>query len=398
MDIGVIASSIVALAYQMRKVIDEVFCDNDDDDDESDDEIEIMLATVMHEEKEVGPKPARCQNFVELVVPRFTFKQFQENFRMSAPAFERLLTVIAPLLENRTGTGRPTTKIEKQLLAVVWLLATPDCFRSIGMKFDMSKSTLHSCFRRVIVALVSISHRLITWPTGEKLERTVQKFTDIAGMAGVIGAIDGCYVPIDAPQVDAQYYRTRKCEYAITLQAVCDPELRFTDVFAGYPGSVGDLRVFRNSPLYRDTEANVQNFFPNGEYIIGDKAYNPPLPWCISPYKNIGHLTAIQISFNTILSKTRQTIERTFGLLKGRFRRLRHLSMVCYEEIPDTILACCVLHNICLQQEDDFLELYIEEELPFVYGNEGDEIGQYEPAGETGGAKRDRLAAALANH
>ncbi|XP_024882898.1 uncharacterized protein LOC112461754 isoform X2 [Temnothorax curvispinosus] len=148
MDMGVIASSVVALAYQMRKVIDEVFYDNDDDDDESDDEIEIMLATVMHEEKEVGPKPARCQNFVELVVPRFTFKQFQENFRMSAPAFERLLTVIAPLLENRTGTGRPTTKIEKQLLAVVWLLATPDCFRSIGMKFDMSKSTLHSCFRR----------------------------------------------------------------------------------------------------------------------------------------------------------------------------------------------------------------------------------------------------------
>ncbi|TGZ57223.1 putative nuclease HARBI1 [Temnothorax longispinosus] len=144
----------------MRKVIDEVFCENNDDDDESDDEVEIMLATVMHEEKEVGPNPARCQNFVELVVPRFTFKQFQENFRMSAPAFEILLAVIAPLLENRTGTGRPTTRIEKQLLAVVWLLATPDCFRSIGMKFDMSKSTLHSCFRRVIVALVCISHRL----------------------------------------------------------------------------------------------------------------------------------------------------------------------------------------------------------------------------------------------
>lgn len=33
--------------------------------------------------------------------------------------------------------------------------------------------------------------------------------------------------------------------------------------------------------------------------------------------------------------------------------------------IPTTILACCVLHNICLNYEDIFIENYIEEGLPF---------------------------------
>ncbi|XP_071578086.1 uncharacterized protein [Temnothorax nylanderi] len=38
-------------------------------------------------------------------------------------------------------------------------------------------------------------------------------------MTGVIGAIDGCYVLIDAPQVDAQYYRTRKYEAGNMVQS-----------------------------------------------------------------------------------------------------------------------------------------------------------------------------------
>jgi len=45
----------------------------------------------------------------------------------------------------------------------------------------------------------------------------------------------------------------------------------------------------------------------------------------------------------------RQVIERAFALLKGRFRRLKYLHMSCINLIPYVILACCVLHNICLE-------------------------------------------------
>jgi len=50
--------------------------------------------------------------------------------------------------------------------------------------------------------------------------------------------------------------------------------MRFIDCFAGYPGSVGDLRIFQNNDLWHTVHRNKNNFFPNGKYIIGDRAYS----------------------------------------------------------------------------------------------------------------------------
>lgn len=55
----------------------------------------------------------------------------------------------------------------------------------------------------------------------------------------------------------------------------------------------------------------------------------------------------------------RQIIERAFALLKGRFRRLKYLHMSCIDLIPYVILACCVLHNICLEGCEDDIDDFI---------------------------------------
>ncbi|XP_039314687.1 putative nuclease HARBI1 [Solenopsis invicta] len=111
---------------------------------------------------------------------------------------------------------------EKQLLATIWLLATPDSYRSIGERFVISKSTLFACFVRVITALQDIAPQVIHWPIEGELPLIKEKFKAIAGIDDVIGALDGTYVPIKAPTKDAQTYRNRKMQYAITLQAICD--------------------------------------------------------------------------------------------------------------------------------------------------------------------------------
>lgn len=59
-------------------------------------------------------------------------------------------------------------------------------------------------------------------------------------------------------------------------------------------------------------------------------------------------MTGEQRKFNSVHAKTRQVIERAFALLVGRFRRLKHLQMKKQALIPPTIIAACVLHNICL--------------------------------------------------
>lgn len=91
-------------------------------------------------------------------------------------------------------------------------------------------------------------------------------------------------------------YKTYKKKYAVILQAICDSDLVFLDCFAGYPGSVGDIRVFRNSDLWSEVQRNRQLYFPNEEYIIGDKAY-PVLRWCISPFRDRGNLTVVSTCF-----------------------------------------------------------------------------------------------------
>lgn len=46
-------------------------------------------------------------------------------------------------------------------------------------------------------------------------------------------------------------------------------------------------------------------------------------------------------------------IERAFALLKIRFRILLNcLPLLGIKHIPEFIIACCVLHNICILKND----------------------------------------------
>ncbi|XP_036150211.1 putative nuclease HARBI1, partial [Monomorium pharaonis] len=143
------------------------------------------------------------------------------------------------------------------------------------VQFGIGKVSLHRYFLRVIHALYDISSEVIRWPDGHNINKIKNEFYGKAGMPDVIGAIDGSHIEIEAPKIDAASYRTSKKKYTVQLQAVCDASLVFTDCFAGYPGAVHDVCVLHNSPLYRDAMRNERALFPNGEYFIGDKGYQP---------------------------------------------------------------------------------------------------------------------------
>ncbi|CAC5421676.1 unnamed protein product [Mytilus coruscus] len=54
-----------------------------------------------------------------------------------------------------------------------------------------------------------------------------------------------------------------------------------------------------------------------------------------------------------------QAVERTIGHVKGRFRRLRELIIHEPKQIVLTILAGCILHNLCIIAHED-IDLYID--------------------------------------
>lgn len=136
------------------------------------------------------------------------------------------------------------------------------------------------------------------------------------------------------------------------MQAICDHQCRFIHCYVGNVGSVHDQRVFRLSEVHNYLNDPIK--FPDNCHLIGDAAYTIH-EHLLVPYRDNGHLSARQRNFNFCHSSARMAIERTFGLLKGRFRSLLTvLDMERVDIIPSMILACCILHNICLLRGDEF--------------------------------------------
>ena len=82
--------------------------------------------------------------------------------------------------------------------------------------------------------------------------------------------------------------------------------------------------------------------------LLSDSAY-PTTLWQVKPYIKLNQnimLNHSQKKFGKALSLARVTIERAFGVLKERWRCLLKRLDNNLENIPDIILACCVLHNI----------------------------------------------------
>ena len=106
---------------------------------------------------------------------------------------------------------------------------------------------------------------IIIWLHKEQMEQQKELFFHMSNMPNAIEAVDGTFIPIRAPNQDAEVYITRKCNYAITMQAITNVELKFTDVFVGYTGSVNDTHIFQND-----------------KHILGNKAYTS-FAWCVKP-------------------------------------------------------------------------------------------------------------------
>lgn len=83
---------------------------------------------------------------------------------------------------------------------------------------------------------------------------------------------------------------------------------------------------------------------------VGDSGY-PLEPWLLTPFGTPA--TAIEQKYNSLHSRTRNVVERCFGLMKSRFRCLdRSGGTLLYspEKTCKIVAAVSVLHNICIDR------------------------------------------------
>ncbi|KAK0144219.1 putative nuclease HARBI1 [Merluccius polli] len=74
----------------------------------------------------------------------------------------------------------------------------------------------------------------------QQLHRIKANLMAIAGMPGVVGAIDGTHIKIIAPSKDEDVFVNRKKVHSINTQIVFDATFNIIDVVAKWPGSTHD--------------------------------------------------------------------------------------------------------------------------------------------------------------
>ncbi|CAG4990230.1 unnamed protein product [Colias eurytheme] len=89
-------------------------------------------------------------------------------------------------------------------------------------------------------------------------------------------------------------------------------DLKLMNVVARWPGSAHDATIFNQSVL----KAQCEDGILGNLWLLGDSAY-PNRPYLLTPLLNPA--TAQEINYNEAQIKTRNTIERTFGVWKRRF-------------------------------------------------------------------------------
>lgn len=88
-----------------------------------------------------------------------------------------------------------------------------------------------------------------------------------------------------------------------------------------------------------------------GPLLVGDSAY-PLSIWLMKPFKQTANLTEEQVNYNESLSQARVVIEQAYGILKVRWRNLLKPMEEHTSTMSVTIMACCVVHNICIDVRD----------------------------------------------
>ncbi|CAG2223980.1 unnamed protein product [Mytilus edulis] len=330
---------------------------------EDDEEEKLQLYLLQTELESARKERVKTQGYFEVTIPRYLPDTFQRFFRVSRNTFEILCQQLGACPEMRTRLyrgGREELHSIKKVLLVLRYLASQETILEISDKFNVTEYTLLKYRRQVLEAVYNnMMGRIITWPTQNELPDVAQRFNDMGQyqFPGVIGAIDGTHIPIEAPRENPQAYFNRKKFHSVILQAVCKDNLEIIDINVGWPGRVHDAKVLRNSTVWEDGD-RISGY--GRFHLIGDGAY-PLKRWLLTPFRDNGHLTAEQKKFNKSLSSKRQVIERSFGLLKGRFRRLKHINMIDIKEICNVVCTAVVFHNICISNGEN-LEEFMEED------------------------------------
>ncbi|KAB0803348.1 hypothetical protein PPYR_00318 [Photinus pyralis] len=382
----------LALAFLNDDDVFEEF-NSSDDETEYTNSIISQCRNLIQEHKKmcisnINPEHSRIS-----ITEQYSDEEIIRNFRLSRSKINYLVdtfsdsTLFKDLYRNNS---RGNITPEKHILTFLWFAGHHTAsYRDVADKFNLSLSSLHDVITRIMMFLSNVlALNVIKLPSSEQKQTTMNFYHEKNKLPNVIGCIDATHIKIDKQNEPSVNYSNSQQYFSHILQAVCNEELNFLDIYVGCPGSVHDANVFKSSAL----DIDLETICDDGGYLLGDEAY-PNLPTLLTPYQDHGNLTSSQIYFNLVHNSCRSDIDHAFQLLKKRFKQLYHLKLRGDERICHFIRACCTLHNLADKSDET---IFAQEDD--IEDNQPDSLQNEDPPNIRGNTIRDEICVQLFQH
>ncbi|XP_050337645.1 uncharacterized protein LOC126763918 [Bactrocera neohumeralis] len=239
------------------------------------------------------PKSCECE---QTVLRKFDDNRFYQMVRVRPEEFCYILNLIKHDEVFNTSSREVQLPVELQFKIVLYRLGSSgegQSVRKVAFLFGVGDGALFS--------ILKLKSKFLFW-THERERQQIVSSTSTE-MPGCVGYVDGSEVKLsEAPVNEHTMYYSRKRQYAVKLQAICDYKLRIRQLIVGYPGSVHDAKIFSNCLLFKHPE----RFLSTSQWIAGDSAY-PLKPFLITSFRqNSSEYTEEERhSFNKYFSKYR---------------------------------------------------------------------------------------------
>jgi hypothetical protein len=289
-------------------------------------------------------------------VPNMDTYEYRSHFRMHRKSFLTLTNLLQPhyINYNAHRGGKPQYPVDFSLAIFIWRIANKCTCREIGILFGIPRSSVIHITRVWNSIIINNLSYLMKLPKTEGQWKEKAEIFQRCQRTGnrmnyPVGAVDGCHIAIAQPAAKEypETYFNRKGWHSIVLMGLVDRAGLFMAINIGRPGCMADASVFDWSEISKQ----IPKAMPVDHFVLGDSGFALEY-WMMVPIKETRQLTLEEVFYNYVHSSNRNIIERTFGLLKGRFRKLQFVEMRSMKSAVQLVHSTCLIYNFLLLEMD----------------------------------------------
>jgi hypothetical protein len=296
--------------------------------------------------------------------PVFGPELFRRRYRMSRELFLRIMEEVCAhdsfFVQKCDAAGVMGLSSIQKCTAALRMLAYGISADGTDEYCRLGESTAMLSLKRFVVAVRAVFEaRYLRQPTREDLEKQISINTD-RGFPGMFASVDCMHWEWkNCPVAWQGQFQDKDKNRSIILKAIADQSLWIWHAFFGLPRSNNDLTVLDRSPLIHDMlrgSSSGMTFVVNGVeysryYLLADGIYPSWSCFVQSIHEPADEKRA---HYSKVQEACRKDVERCFGVLQSRFAIIQNPSRHWSQDtISDIMIACVVLHNMVIEDEQE---------------------------------------------